>query len=237
MKVERPRDGLNARPLSFESLPREIQFRIFLLLSPVDIATVSCVCTKWRELSPFAWECQLQLLSLVVDPAIMKILSNRSETASEVCRQMLIRHFCLRCGALFQDKGNGSSSCRFHPGPMLGGGLQNGIALRWVCCNRRVHPSSPQMDAMSRDRFRNGCMWSYHVSQSSAWEATGNMDVTPRLSVMQEGPKSRIPRSRTGRNCCSPLSIARHPMEWDPHHRYGLLELPSRLLSMLGSGA
>lgn len=248
---------------AIENLPREIQCRIFAHLSRKDIARMSLVSKSWENMSCHAWECYLEkLLTCGVDPPTLNVISLRSSSsessrrhaisrcvqlpgtqgksryAFEMCRQLLKHHVCIRCNALFQDLTNAPTSCCFHHGPMLGGGLQNGVALRWVCCNRRVHPSSPHMDALVGDRCRlDGCSFSYHVSTASAWEAAGNVNVTPRYSISDDALKHDFKsRSSAARISFSPFTNVRIPMEWDPHHRCGILELPSRLLSTLGYG-
>ncbi|KAL4432179.1 hypothetical protein ABPG77_005941 [Micractinium sp. CCAP 211/92] len=145
---------------------------------------------------------------------------------------------CDRCGQEFTDATNTPASCSFHPGILFSGGQLNGAGLRFTCCNRRAH----HIPNGSRDS--NGCSAAFHAGGQSAWQRHGT-GVRPREQL----PEALDPARHAGTGAGSsgrggggssgaagspprqfPWVPSKDLQEWHPNQRYGLLELPSRLL-------
>jgi hypothetical protein len=143
-----------------------------------------------------------------------------------VHRSLASHHTCGRCQTQFHDGRNAPGACHFHTGVLFSGGLFNGAALRWTCCNSRAHHIS------TGARDANGCKAGYHTSAASAWEAAGCQGTTPRLlpPAAPQHAGSQAPGRAGGQGTPPGRPCVAAGQEWHPHHRPGLIELPSRLL-------
>ncbi|KAL4421435.1 hypothetical protein ABPG75_010726 [Micractinium tetrahymenae] len=164
-----------------------------------------------------------------------------------VYRWLAQAHTCDRCGQEFTDGVNTPTACCFHPGILFSGGQLNGTGLRFTCCNRRAH----HIPNGSRDS--NGCATAFHAGGQSAWQRHGSgvkpREQPPEAAISPGGSSSvGAGSSASAHNNASGSSAASSPprhypwvpfkglQEWHPNQRYGLLELPSRLLFGSGSG-
>eukprot|EP00887_Chlorella_sp_A99_P005677 scaffold1.g5677.t1 len=180
-----------------------------------------------------------------------EVTSPQHKPAAKLVYKLLAaRHTCDRCKKEFCDGDNDQGSCTFHPGVLFSGGQLNGAGLRFTCCNRRAH----HIPTFSPDG--NGCKTGPHVCAAgqSAWEADLSGGVRPRIVLStptscvsmgssSSGGAGAGSSSVRGTASSSRVGGATHrggspvgslPVEWHPNVRpWGMLELPSRLLTSL----
>lgn len=133
------------------------------------------VCSSWRAAadSEALWAALLRRDFPTADEATLAVLLERGRggrhrcVAREAYRWLAAQWACERCGQAFSDGANSPSACTFHPGILFSGGLMNGEALRYTCCNRRAH----RVANGSRDG--NGCAAAFHCGGQSAWQRHG----------------------------------------------------------------
>ncbi|KAI7843558.1 hypothetical protein COHA_002800 [Chlorella ohadii] len=273
---------------SWAELPLDLLTAVLSCLPAKDLVACASVCTAWRAAADQEglWALQRHRDFPQADDATVAVLLERAggssggsessgssgsrrvqqHRAAKLAYWWLAREWtCERCQQWFTDGTNSPSACCFHTGILFSGGLMNGEALRFTCCNRRAHQIANGV------RDGNGCTSAFHCGGRSAWQRH-NTGVKPRelpLEISVPGSSSRHDScgsssssgkarssgravgsdsgggSTGGSSSSSPWgslpgSPARpspDPQEWHPNQRPGLLELPSRLFSSGSGGA
>lgn len=270
---------------SWAELPLDLLTTVLSGLPSKDLAACAGVCTAWRAAADQEglWSLQRQRDFPQADDATLAVLLEHAgggsstsggsrqpqrHSAAKLAYWWLAREWtCERCQQRFTDGTNSPSACCFHTGILFSGGLMNGEALRYTCCNRRAHQTAGGRDT-------NGCTSAFHCGGRSAWQrhgtgvkprelpphpagsgasGSGRHDISSNSSSSSLGKvrsSSRLVGSgaaagKGGSSGSSPWgslpgSPARpspDPQEWHPNQRPGLLELPSRLFAGGSGGA
>lgn len=157
------------------------------------------------------------------DPTTLSGVLRTSASPVEAYKRLNLKHICTRCARPFTDGANSPTECNFHSGLLFSGGLMNGAALRFTCCNRHSAPAAP--------RDANGCRASYHVttSSNSYWAPEGRLGATPNIYKPGDSCPAGVADCRDS-FFLQYSHYTKSPLEWHPNQRPGLIELPSRLL-------
>ncbi|PRW32666.1 F-box only 6-like [Chlorella sorokiniana] len=197
---------------SWSELPLDSLTDVLSRLPAKDLAACASVCTAWRAAADqqALWSLQRQQDFPQADDATLAVLLARAgssssdsssssgsssrraqrRSAAKLAYWWLAREWtCERCQQRFTDGANSPSACCFHTGILFSGGLMNGEALRYTCCNRRAHQIANGV------RDSNGCTSAFHCGGRSAWQRHGT-GVKPRELPPEPaaGPTSSSPR-------------------------------------------
>jgi hypothetical protein len=177
---------------SWSELPLDSLTDVLSRLPAKDLAACASVCTAWRAAADqqALWSLQRQQDFPQADDATLAVLLARAgssssdsssssgsssrraqrRSAAKLAYWWLAREWtCERCQQRFTDGANSPSACCFHTGILFSGGLMNGEALRYTCCNRRAHQIANGV------RDSNGCTSAFHCGGRSAWQRHGTV--------------------------------------------------------------
>ena len=193
--------GGAADPLA--ALPQEVAAQILLHLGDEDLVSAACVSRDWH--------------AAVFNDTVFKTLLHRTFSREQLYaakgvwdrdavgayRALREWHQCGFCDERYRAGDNTPDSCGYHSGVLFSGGVVNGIALYWTCCN--LSPSSHE----SGKRFQpRGCQRQRHFNANCVFDEAQHA----ACAVASTAGRS----TKVAAAAPSPRGARRHPPSWLP---------------------